>query len=101
MQALLVQVGISERRALVVRVTGLAGELSRLAAEFPGYEFATQQTWEGISVIARRREGCARPGLYIVVTDDLDEMRRVLIEHEPSSSRLTAGVSAEGSPGCL
>ena len=56
-------------------------ELSGLAAEFPGYEFATQQTWDGISILAKRHGGCARPGLYAVVTADPDEMRR------PSVSR--------------
>ena len=60
----------------VVRLTNVPAELSELAAEFPGYEFATQQTWDGVSVIATRRGGGARPGLYAVVTDDLDEMRR-------------------------
>jgi hypothetical protein len=64
------------------RVTGAPAELTGLAAEFPGYEFATQPTWDGISIIARRHEGCARPGLYAVITDDLDEMRRALLEHE-------------------
>jgi len=62
--------------------TDLSAELSELAAEFPDYEFATQPTWGGISIIARRRGGCAQPGLYAVVTGDLDEMRRVLLEHE-------------------
>jgi len=69
----------------VVRVTGIPAELSGLAAEFPGYEFATQPTWDGISIIARRHGDCARPGLYAVVTDDLDEMRRALLEHEAPS----------------
>ena len=64
------------------RVTGVPAALSGLAAEFPGYEFATQQTWDGISIIARRRGGGARPGLYVVVTDDADEMRRALVEQE-------------------
>ncbi len=66
----------------MVRVTGAPAELSGLAAEFPGYEFATQQTWDGISVVAMRHGGCARPGLYVVVTGDLDEMRRALLEEE-------------------
>ena len=62
-----------------------ATELSELAAEFPGYEFARQQRWGGgVSVVARRRGGCARPGLYVVVSDDLDEMRRALLEQERS-----------------
>ena len=69
----------------VVRVTGAPAELSELAAEFPGYEFATQQTWDGISIIARRHGGGARPGLYAVVTDDVDEMRRALLGQEPPS----------------
>ena len=69
----------------VVSVTGVPAELSELAAEFPGYEFATQQTWDGISIIATRCGGCARPGLYAVVTDDLDEMRRVLLEQEAAA----------------
>ena len=63
----------------------LSQGLNALTAEFPGYEFATQQTWDGTSIIARRHEGCARPGLYAVVTDDLDEMRRALLEHERPS----------------
>lgn len=69
----------------VVRVTGAAAQLSELAVEFPGYEFATQQTRDGISIVARRHGGCARPGLYAVVTDDPDEMRRALLEHEAAS----------------
>jgi hypothetical protein len=72
---------------LVVRVTGVPADLSELAAEFPGYEFATQPTWDGITIIALRRGGCARSGLYAVVTDDLDEMRRTLLEHEAPSRR--------------
>ena len=69
----------------MARVTGAPAELSGLAAEFPGYEFATQQTWDGISIIARRHGGGARPGLYAVVTDDVDEMRRALLGQEPPS----------------
>ena len=57
-----------------------SGMLSELAAEFPGYEFSTQQTWEGISLIAVRQDGSARPGLYVVITPDLDEMRRALLD---------------------
>jgi hypothetical protein len=69
----------------MVRVTGVPAELSGLAAEFPGYDFATQQTWDGISIIARRHGRCAGPGLYAVVTGDPDEMRRALLEHEGTS----------------
>jgi hypothetical protein len=66
-------------------VTGVSAELSGLAAEFPGYEFATQQTWGGISIIARRHQGCTGSGLCAVVTDDAGEMRRALLEHERTS----------------
>ena len=54
--------------------------LSELAAEFPGYEFSTQRTWEGVSLIAVRQQGPARSGLYVVITPDRDEMRRTLLE---------------------
>jgi hypothetical protein len=58
----------------VVRATGAPAELSGLAAEFPGYEFATQQKWGGgVAIVARRHGGCAQPGLYVVVSDDLEE----------------------------
>ena len=72
-------------------MTGLSGELSELEAEFPGYEFATQPAWGGISISAIRREGCARPGVYAVVTGNLDEMRRALLEDERASRQVTAG----------
>ena len=54
--------------------------LSELAAEFPGYEFSTQRTWEGVSLIAVRQDGSDRPGLCVVITPDRDEMRRALLE---------------------
>ncbi len=57
-----------------------AAMLSELATEFPGYEFSTQRTWEGVSLIAVRQRGSARSGLYVVITPDLDEMRRTLLE---------------------
>lgn len=66
-------------------MTWAPAELSGLAAEFPGYDFATQRTWDGTSIIAKRHGGCGRPGLYVVVTDDLDEMRRALREHDRAS----------------
>jgi len=69
----------------VVRVTGIPAELSGLAAEFPGYDFAVQQARAGTSIVARRRKDCASPGLYAVVTDDPDEMRHALLEHERTS----------------
>ena len=57
--------------------------LSALAAEFPGYEFVTQPKWGGgVAIVATRHRDYARSGLYVVVSDDLDEMRRALLEHE-------------------
>ena len=61
--------------------------LSELAAEFPGYEFSTQRTWEGVSLIAVRQKGSARSGLYVVITPDLDEMRRTLLKARGSKAR--------------
>jgi hypothetical protein len=65
---------------------GVAAGLTELAAEFPGYEFSTQQTWQGVSFIAVRQDGSARPGLYAVITADLDEMRHALRESESPSA---------------
>jgi hypothetical protein len=56
--------------------------LSELAAEFPGYDFGTQRTWDGVSIIAIRQAGSERPGLCVVITDDADEMRLALLEGE-------------------
>ena len=80
-------------------MTGLSGQLSELEAEFPGYEFAVQPAWGGTSISARRREGCARPGVYAVVTGDPDEMRRALIEDERARRELTAGGQGGSSGG--
>lgn len=83
----------------MVRVTDVVAELNGLGAEFPDYEFAMQRTWDGISISARRREGCARPGVYAVVTGDPDEMRRALIEDERARRELTAGGQGGSSGG--
>ena len=56
--------------------------LSDLAAEFPGYDFGTQQTWDGTSIIAIRQARSERSGLYVVITADADEMRLALLEGE-------------------
>jgi hypothetical protein len=56
--------------------------LTELAAEFPGYDFGTQQTWDGTSIIAVRQRGSDRPGLCVVITADVDEMRRALLDGE-------------------
>lgn len=75
-----------------------AADLTELAAEFPAYEFATQQTWDGTSIVARRHGGCTRPGLYAIVTADPDEMSRALIEHAATRDPASA---VKGDPGCL
>jgi len=59
-----------------------AAMLSELAAEFPGYEFSTQRTWDGVSLIAVRQAGSDRSGPYVVITPDFNEMRRALLETE-------------------
>ena len=56
--------------------------LSELAAEFPGFDFGTQRTWDGVSIIAIRQDGTERPGLCVVITADVDEMRHALLEGE-------------------
>ena len=50
------------------------------AAEFPVYFFATQPTWDGVSLAAQARNGAARPGVYAVITSDPEEMRQALRE---------------------
>ena len=77
--------GLPGERLVMPGATDLPAELTELAAEFPGYEFATQQTWRGTSLIATRHGGCARPGLHTVVTADPDEMRRALAQQERPS----------------
>jgi hypothetical protein len=62
--------------------------LTELAAEFPGYDFGTQRTWDGTSIIAVRQRGSDRPGPCVVITADVDEMRSALREGEPRA-RLT------------
>lgn len=49
-----------------------------LTAEFPAYEFSTQRTWNGVSLVAICRDGADRGGTYAVITSDLIEMRHVL-----------------------
>jgi hypothetical protein len=59
---------------------GLDALVPVLAAEFPVYSFATQRTWDGVSLSAQDKNGAARPGVYAVITDDPDEMRQTLRE---------------------
>ena len=51
-----------------------------LATEFPDYFIGIQQTWNGVSLSAHDKDRAAHPGVYAVVTDDPDEMRRTLRE---------------------
>lgn len=59
---------------------GLDNLLPRLAAEFPAYEFATQRTYGGVSLVAVRRNGSVEVGTYAVVTSDPGEMRHLLTQ---------------------
>ena len=61
-----------------VSTRGLAALVSHLAAEFPAYEFGTQRTWHGVSLVALRHRGAAGDGVYVVITSDPGEMRRAL-----------------------
>lgn len=57
---------------------GLGNLLPRLAAEFPTYDFGTQRTYSGVSLVAVCRDGAAHEGTYAVITSDPGEMRDVL-----------------------
>ena len=70
--------------------------LSELAAEFPGYDFGTQPTWDGTSIIAVRQDGMERPGLCVVITADVDEMRDALLEGERLHGAVTHGAVTHG-----
>jgi hypothetical protein len=73
-------------REVVLR--GLGNLVLRLAAEFPAYEFGTQRTWNGVSLVAVRRDGADRAGTYAVITSDPGEMRHVLkLESGRASAR--------------
>jgi hypothetical protein len=57
---------------------GLGNLLPELAADFPCFEFATQRTWNGVSLVAVCRDGAAQPGTCVIVTSDPGEMRQEL-----------------------
>ena len=57
---------------------GVGGQLPRLAAEFPAYDFGTQRTYNGLALVAVCRDGVAHEGTYAVITSDPGEMRDVL-----------------------
>jgi len=56
----------------------VASEIARASAEFPGYCIGTQRTYGGFSLVAVRRDGATRPGVYAVITHDLAELRCAL-----------------------
>jgi hypothetical protein len=66
----------ADSREVVLR--GLGSLVLRLAAEFPAFEFGTQRTWNGVSLVAVRRDGVDRAGTYAVITNDPGEIRHVL-----------------------
>ena len=70
------QFGMTAITAGIYTLAGKGG-LKMIAG---GYE--EHPGFHGVAIVARRHGGCARPGLYAVVSDDLDEMRRALLEHE-------------------
>ena len=70
--------------------------LSELAAEFPGYDFGTQPTWDGTSIIAVRQDGTERPGLCVVITADVGEMRDALLEGERLHGSVNHGAVTHG-----
>jgi hypothetical protein len=65
---------------------GLGSLLPRLAAEFPAYDFGTQRTYSGVSLVAVCRDGAAHGGTYAVITSDPGEMREVLSHHLGAAS---------------
>jgi hypothetical protein len=70
-------------RGVVLR--GFGNLLRLLAEEFPAYEFGTQRTWNGVSLVAVCRDGADRAGIYAVITSDAGEMRHVLaLEIDPA-----------------
>ena len=73
-------------REVVLR--GFGNLLLLLADEFPAFEFGTQRTWNGVSLVAVRRDGADRAGTYAVITSDPGEMRHVLtLESGHASAR--------------
>lgn len=80
-----------------VRIPGrsLEGALRRLAAEFRRFDFGIQRTSDGNSIAAVRRKP-DEPGLYAVITDDVDEMRDALLEDAEDSPPGTGGAPGGG-----
>jgi hypothetical protein len=80
-------------REFVLR--GLGNLLLSLADEFPGYEFGTQRTWNGVSLVAVNRDGADQAGIYIVITPDLGEMRHLLTHESDAVSACCTGTSED------
>ena len=71
---------------------------------FPAYEFGTQRTWNGVSLVAVCRDGADRAGTYAVITSDPGEMRHALtreadIAHQPGTSNDVSPGAGEGHRG--
>lgn len=62
-----------------------ADSLSALAGEFTGFDFGTCRTREGTALTAQRRDA-SEPGVFAVITPDVDEMRAALTEDLPPDS---------------
>lgn len=62
-------------------------ELARcLADEFPAFNFSTQRTCNGRSLVAEPRPG-TRTALHVIITSDLEELRRALAADEKREVR--------------
>lgn len=86
-------------RGVVLR--GFGNLLRLLTDEFPAYEFGTQRTWNGVSLVAVCRDGVDRAGVYAVITRDPSEMRNALtreadLAHQPGTSNDVSPGPGEG-----
>jgi hypothetical protein len=87
--------------AAVQRRGNLDAMLRSLAKEFRRFDFGTLRMRDGRSLIAVRRKP-GEPGVYAVITDDEDEMRRALREDAnfpPGSEAKPGGDQIEGPDG--
>ena len=85
-------------REVVLR--GFGNLLRLFADEFPAYEFGTQRTWNGVSLVAVCRNGADRAGTYAVITRDPDEMRHVLtLDADPARQADTSTDVPPRTPG--
>jgi len=63
---------------LLARGDPLERQALALEAEFGRYHFGTCHTWDGRSLTAVRKPGEDGPGVCVVITPDVEEMRAAL-----------------------